>query len=74
MARDDNMIAGLRRERAVYAARGDDERVSQVDEQLAHYGYTPEHAEDDGPQGRTSADPGKKTAAKKAVAPPRPKG
>lgn len=74
MARDENMIAALKRERAGYVARGDDERVAQVDEQLEHYGYKPEKAE---PQGRTQAPrqtadqgkpPEKKTAAKKTSA------
>jgi len=74
--RNENMIAALKRERAGYVARGLDDRVRQVDEQLEHYGYTPE---DDGPQGRTQAPqqtadqgkaPAKKTAAKKAAAAP----
>jgi hypothetical protein len=77
MARDENMIAALKRERAVYVSRGDDDRVRQVDEQLEHHGYKPEHGESDGPQGRTAppqqtADAGKpaakKTAAKKTAA------
>lgn len=42
MARDERMIAALRRERAGYVARGDADRVAQVDRQLAHYGYQPE--------------------------------
>lgn len=76
MARDENMIAALKRERAIYVAAGDDARVQQVDESLAHYGYTPEPSE---PQGRTetpkqTADQGspaaKKTAAKKTAAAP----
>jgi hypothetical protein len=82
MARDENMIAGLRRERVGYVARGDAARVAQVDEQLAHYGYEPEQDAatdtDGGPKGRTAdggqrtADAAKKTAAKKtaAVKPP----
>ena len=80
MARDENMIAALKRERAGYAARGDEERVRQVDEQLARHGYAPEGDGSAGPEGRTetpkeTADQGtaaaKKTAAKKtAVAPP----
>lgn len=37
--RDENMIAALKRERAGYVARGDDDRVAQVDEQLREYGY-----------------------------------
>jgi hypothetical protein len=75
--RDKNMIAALKRERATYVARGDDDRVSQVDEQLKHYGY---EAEQDavvdptgGPAGRTpksgrqrttAADSGKSDAGK----------
>lgn len=39
MARDENMIAALKRERAAYAAAGDADRVSQVDEQLKNFGY-----------------------------------
>lgn len=81
MARDENMIAALKRERAVYVARGDENRVQQVDEQLKFHGYTAqESAADDGPTGRTGADsqqqtanapasPAKKTAAKQAVVP-----
>lgn len=49
--RNENMIAALRRERASYAARGLDERVKLVDEQLRFYGDEP-----DGPQGRAQAD------------------
>lgn len=76
MASNDNMIAALLRERAVYVTQGKTDRVRQVDEQLEHYGHTPEA---DGPQGRTAtpqqtADQGKpaarKTAAKKAAAAP----
>jgi len=52
MARDENMIAALKRERAVYVSQGDGDRVSQVDESLRHYGYD---AEQDGPQERTTA-------------------
>lgn len=81
-SRNDNMIAGLLRERAGYEARGLDDRVAGVDEQLAHYGHKP--AKDSGsavdpdepPAGRTAQDPGqqtadapeKKTAAKKTAA------
>lgn len=36
---DDIMIAALKRERAGYVARGDADRVSQVDEQLKVHGY-----------------------------------
>jgi hypothetical protein len=38
--RDEQMIAALKRERAVYANRGDEDRVKQVDEQLKNYGYS----------------------------------
>lgn len=73
--RNENMIAALKRERAQYAARGEDDRVHQVDEQLLHYGCQPSGqdpvtAADGGPQGRTpqagqrTADGG--TAAKTA--------
>lgn len=77
MAPNDNMIAALRRERAVYETQGKTDRVRQVDEQLEHYGYTGDPDENDGPQGRTegakaTADAGtpaaKKTAAKKSAA------
>ncbi|MFD6024555.1 hypothetical protein [Streptomyces griseoluteus] len=57
MARDENMIAALKRERANYVALGDDERVAQVDASLRHYGYDPSPREEDGPQGRTAAPP-----------------
>jgi hypothetical protein len=52
MARDENMIAALKRERAVYVSQGDEDRVRQVDESLTHYGYD---AGQDGPQERTTA-------------------
>jgi hypothetical protein len=61
MARDENMIAALKRERAGYAARGMTDRVAQVDEQLAYYGAGPGLAEV--PQGRTGTDPSQQTAA-----------
>lgn len=79
MALDDHMIAALKRERAGYVARGEDDRIRQVDEQLAHYGHTPGPDEQDGPQGRTAPPqqttdrgkpPVKKTAAKKTAAAP----
>jgi hypothetical protein len=57
MDRDENMIAALKRERAVYVSRGDDDRVRQVDEQLKHYGYEGEQDAVPGPevpQGRTA--------------------
>lgn len=58
MARDDNMIAALKRERALYVSRGLDDRVAQVDEQLAHYGHTPPAA----PEGRTPPSSQQQTA------------
>lgn len=65
MPRDENMIAALKRERAGYVARGDDDRIAQVDEQLARLGYEPAQAAvaeaDGGPKGRT-ADAGQRTA------------
>lgn len=80
MARDENMIAALKRERATYVASGDDDRVRQVDESLKHYGYEPgSDSEQDSPQGRTSAPqqtatqgkaPSKRAAKKTAAAPP----
>ncbi|MET9734288.1 hypothetical protein ABZZ79_27715 [Streptomyces sp. NPDC006458] len=83
MPRDENMIAALKRERAIYVNAGDEDRVRQVDESLKHYGYGPDSSsgEQDGPQDRTTppqqtADqgrtPAKKTAAKKTAAPPAP--
>lgn len=56
---DPNMVAALRRERAGYQARGLDERVAQVDEQLAYYGAD---AGPDVPEGRTGQDPAQQTA------------
>ncbi|MGW0537813.1 hypothetical protein [Streptomyces sp. NPDC003032] len=72
----DNMIAALLRERDTYKTQGKTDRVRQVDEQLAHYGHTPEAEE---PQGRTATPqqsavqgrpPTKKTAEKKTAPPP----
>lgn len=54
---DDRMIAALLRERDGLVAQGKTERVAQVDEQLAHYGYTPEEkpeARKQAPQGRSA--------------------
>lgn len=64
MARDENMIAALKRERAGYVARGLDGRVAEVDEQLLHYGYEPAAATDDkgAPKGRTTPEGAKQTA------------
>jgi hypothetical protein len=72
MARDENMIAALKRERAAYVARGLEDRVAQVDEQLKHYGHEPTEAEN-APKGRqapeetkqTAEDPAAKTTAAK---------
>ncbi|TQS29134.1 hypothetical protein FLW16_12370 [Microbispora sp. KK1-11] len=60
VARDENMIAALKRERAVYANQGDTDRVAQVDGQLKHYGYegtqdADPNAPAEPPQGRTAA-------------------
>ncbi|MGA5472529.1 hypothetical protein ACPCUK_27620 [Streptomyces arboris] len=60
--RDENMVAALRRERAAYVAKGKDDRVAQVDDQLSRLGYTPEDQETGGPKGRTSQDPTQQTA------------
>jgi hypothetical protein len=81
MARDENMIAALMRERALYERRGDDDRLKQVDEQLRYYQADDEGSGGDEPTGRTgpeaaqrTADSGagkpaaKKTAAKKTAA------
>lgn len=64
MPRDENMIAALKRERAGYVARGMDDRVAEVDEQLEHYGYEPAAATDDegAPKGRTTPEGAKQTA------------
>lgn len=71
MARDENMIAALKRERAGYVARGLDGRVAEVDEQLTHYGYEPTAATDDkgAPKGRTTPEGAKQTAAEGAKEP-----
>lgn len=64
--RDENMIAALKRERATYVARGDDDRVQQVDESLKHFGYEGEqNAVVDpagGPAGRTAKSGRQRTA------------
>ncbi len=76
MASNDNMLAALKRERAGYVARGMDDRVAQVDEQIARLGGDPEA---DGPQGRTAPPqqtaeqdkaPAKRPAKKTAAEPP----
>jgi len=76
MASTDNMLAALKRERSGYVSRGLDDRVAQVDEEIARLqgDATPETEE---PQGRTatppqqtadqSKTPAKKTAAKKTA-------
>lgn len=61
--RNENMIAALKRERAGYVARGLDDRVGQVDEQLRHYGYDPEApSPGGGPQGRSGRESQQQTA------------
>lgn len=53
----EKMIAALLRERAGLEAFSKTDRVAQVDEQLAHYGYTPEEkpeARKQAPQGRSA--------------------
>jgi hypothetical protein len=72
MAKDERMIAALLREREGYERRGLDDRVRQVDEQLAHHGHKSKPDEDAGPQGRTAppqktAEGGKPTARKGAA-------
>ncbi|MER6956013.1 hypothetical protein [Streptomyces sp. NPDC000618] len=79
MASIDNMLAALKRERAGYVSRGLDDRVAQVDEEIARL-RGDDSPETEEPQGRTAtppqqtADQGtpptKKTAAKKASATP----
>lgn len=66
MARNENMIAALRRERALYVTRGDEDRVAQVDEQLHHHGA--EVDEELGPVGRSGPEAAQQTtdAAQKA--------
>lgn len=56
--RDENMIAALKRERAGYVARGLDDRVAQVDEQLKSHGYdgVQDPAAEDIPHGRTAGE------------------
>lgn len=76
---DDNMIAALKRERAVYESRGETDRVRQVDEQLRHYqGGEDAAPADEEPAGRSGAEEtqrtadsaAKKTTAKKTTPPP----
>lgn len=70
--RNENMIAALKLERAGYVARGLDDRVAQVDEQLKFYGHTVEvseqraasQAEDEQPKRR--GRPPKSTAEQQA--------
>lgn len=52
---NDPLVAALLREREGYARSGLDDRVAQVDEQLAWRGY--EQPRTQPPQGRTSEDP-----------------
>jgi hypothetical protein len=58
---NDRMVAALLREREGYVRRGLPDRVAQVDEQLAHYGYAPQAADTVPPEGRT-AEAGQVTA------------
>lgn len=58
--RDEGMIAALKRERATYVARGDDDRVGQVDDQLREYGY---EGEQDAVVDPTGAPKGRTTRA-----------
>ncbi|GAA3374722.1 hypothetical protein [Streptomyces racemochromogenes] len=51
---DHKMVAALLREREGYVRRGQDERVAQVDEQLAHYGYERAADEQQAPGGRSA--------------------
>lgn len=78
MASFDNMLAALKRERAGYVSRGLDDRVTQVDEQIALL-RGDDSSEGAAPQGRKAAPqqtadqdktPAKKTAAKKTAATP----
>lgn len=60
--RNDKMIAALQRERVGLVARGKEDRVAQVDEQLKLYGYVEkETPRKQPPQGR-SAKPPQETA------------
>lgn len=59
----DNMIAALLRERDGYQRRGLDDRVAQVDAQLAFLGYEPDaEPGPEVPQGRSATDPEMQTA------------
>lgn len=60
----DPMVAALLRERAGYVNRGLDDRVAQVDEQLALRGYTP-------PGGKQKSAQVSRTAPPKARRQPR---
>lgn len=40
--RDENMIFALKRERAAMKSLGKDDRVAQINEQLAYYGHNPD--------------------------------
>ncbi|MER5882714.1 hypothetical protein ABT160_02680 [Streptomyces sp. NPDC001941] len=60
---DDPMVAALLRERAGYVARGLDDRVAAVDEQLALRGYSGEAApETQEPEGRATPQVQQSTA------------
>ncbi|MFS0697804.1 hypothetical protein [Streptomyces nitrosporeus] len=66
--RDENMVAALRRERATYVAKGKDDRVQQVDDQLRRLGAASEPGGGEGPQGRTPGDPAQQTADRSSAA------
>lgn len=62
---DDSMIAALLREREGYVQRGLDDRVAQVDEQLALRGY--EQPVGERAAGRSTPPRGRRTAAKETT-------
>lgn len=59
----DRMVAALLRERAGLVQQGKDDRIAQVDEQLAAYGYKPDGAKADDDK---AGDDGKAAARKQA--------
>lgn len=58
--RDENRIAALKRERAGYVQRGEDDRVVAVDAELRKAGYTGD--QDPAPKGRVSRTEKQRTA------------
>jgi hypothetical protein len=64
--RNENMIAALLREREALAQSSDEDkrsRITQVDEQLQHYGHDPKSdTRSRLPEGRTSSNPSQHTA------------